>query len=98
MFYSYGYREFPIVLILEYWQAFSVFDENGDGTISTEELGHVMKALGQDLTEEEVQAMITEIDADGMLAGACALDGDILVCKMKRGIMDSWPRDMLYHL
>ena len=51
--------------VLEYWQAFSVFDVDGDGTISTEELGNVMKSLGQKLTDEEVQTMIREIDTDG---------------------------------
>ena len=54
-----------ICVILEYWQAFSVFDVDGDGTISTEELGNVMKSLGQNLTDEEVQTMIREIDTDG---------------------------------
>ncbi len=43
-----------------------MFDADGDGTISTEELGNVMKSLGQNLTHEEVQTMITEIDTDGM--------------------------------
>lgn len=52
--------------VLEYWQAFSVFDVDGDGTISTEELGNVMKSLGQKLTDEEVQTMIREIDTDGV--------------------------------
>ncbi|XP_028394071.1 calmodulin-like [Dendronephthya gigantea] len=51
--------------LLEYWQAFSVFDVDGDGTISTEELGNVMKSLGQNLTQEEIQTMIREIDTDG---------------------------------
>ena len=54
------------LLISEYWQAFTVFDEDGDGTISTQELGNVMKSLGQELTEEEIKAMINEIDNDGM--------------------------------
>lgn len=43
-----------------------MFDVDGDGTISTEELGNVMKSLGQNLTQEEIQTMIREIDADGM--------------------------------
>ena len=43
-----------------------MFDEDGDGTISTEELGNVMKSLGQNLTQEQIQTMIKEIDADGM--------------------------------
>jgi calmodulin len=59
-------HQWCILHIPEYWQAFSVFDADGDGTISTEELGNVMKSLGQNLTHEEVQTMITEIDTDGM--------------------------------
>lgn len=51
----------------EYWQAFSVFDLDGDGTISTEELGNVMKSLGQNLTQDEVLVMIRQIDEDGKL-------------------------------
>lgn len=42
-----------------------MFDENGDCTISTEELGHVMKSLGQELTKDEIQAMVNEVDEDG---------------------------------
>jgi len=45
--------------------AFKVFDRDGDGLISEEELRLTMTNLGEPLTEEEVQAMIAEADMDG---------------------------------
>jgi calmodulin len=42
-----------------------MFDKDGDGTITTKELGTVMRALGQHPTEKELHNMISEVDADG---------------------------------
>lgn len=43
---------------------FKRFDANGDGTISSAELGEALKTLGS-VTTEEIQRMMAEIDTDG---------------------------------
>ena len=49
----------------EYKKAFSLFDKDGDGTMSASELGTVMKALGVETTDEQLEEMVKEADADG---------------------------------
>ena len=49
--------------LAEYKAAFSVFDKDGDGTISAEELGTVMKALGRETGEEELAEMMAQVPA-----------------------------------
>ena len=44
---------------------FRIFDKDGDGNVSTDELGKVMRELGQNPSEDELQEMIEEIDKDG---------------------------------
>ncbi|RRT35114.1 hypothetical protein B296_00051752, partial [Ensete ventricosum] len=61
--------------ISEFKEAFSLFDKDGDGLYRSElcvqmvleimELGTVMRSLGQNPTEAELQDMINEVDADG---------------------------------
>ena len=43
-------------------EAFNVFDVDGDGTITPKELSTIMQALEEDLTEEDIEFMISEID------------------------------------
>merc|ERR1712242_312531 len=49
----------------EFREAFALFDKDGDGTISTKELGTVMNSLGQKPTPQELENMIKEVDIDG---------------------------------
>ena len=49
--------------IAEFKEAFSLFDMDGDGTITTKELGAVMRYLGQNPTEAELQYIIKEVVA-----------------------------------
>ncbi|NXX43172.1 CALMS protein, partial [Tricholaema leucomelas] len=51
--------------IAEFKEAFSLFDRDGDGCITTKELGTVMRSLGQNPTEAELRGMVGELDADG---------------------------------
>uniref|UniRef100_A0A8C9P150 EF-hand domain-containing protein n=1 Tax=Spermophilus dauricus TaxID=99837 RepID=A0A8C9P150_SPEDA len=50
--------------IAEFKEAFPLFDIDHDGTITTKGLGTIMRSLGQNPTEAELQDMINEIDAD----------------------------------
>ena len=45
--------------------AFRVFDRDGDGLISAEELKLTMNNLGEPLTDHEVKSMIEAADIDG---------------------------------
>ena len=45
--------------------AFKVFDKDGSGTISGDEIAHVMKSFGENLSDEELKIMMEEVDKDG---------------------------------
>lgn len=49
----------------EFREAFRLFDKDGDGTITKEELGRVMRSLGQFARVEELHDMLQEVDSDG---------------------------------
>ncbi|XP_038902291.1 calmodulin-like protein 11 [Benincasa hispida] len=51
--------------IVEFKEAFCLFDKDGDGCITIEELATVIRSLDQNPTEEELQDMIKEVDVDG---------------------------------
>jgi len=42
-----------------------MFDSDGDGTITSRELGTVMRSLGLSPTKVDIDAMMAEADADG---------------------------------
>ena len=46
-------------------EAFRVFDKDGNGFISADELRHIMGNLGEKMAEEEVEEMIQTADIDG---------------------------------
>ena len=53
------------LLVSVFREAFSIFDQNGNGSITSSELAQVMRTLGQNPTEEEITEMVLQIDADG---------------------------------
>lgn len=46
-------------------ETFNTFDKDGDGSITTKELGAVIKSMGQNATEAEIQDMINDMDENG---------------------------------
>ena len=47
------------------WKSFKLFDTNGDGLISLEELKEVLKQTGGILSDEQLANMIKDVDQDG---------------------------------
>ncbi|XP_065062295.1 neo-calmodulin-like [Rhopilema esculentum] len=50
---------------LDLKEAFSIFDRNGDGKISHEEIGNVLRKMGYTVSQKEVQEMLKSVDTDG---------------------------------
>jgi calmodulin len=48
----------------EFEEAFKMFDKDNDGLITIRELGTVMRTIGQNPTDIELQEMIDEVDGD----------------------------------
>uniref|UniRef100_A0A1I8HZF4 Calmodulin n=1 Tax=Macrostomum lignano TaxID=282301 RepID=A0A1I8HZF4_9PLAT len=46
------------------WEAFKAFDHNGDNYIDFAEIKKTMHFLGEEVSDEDVQSMINEADAD----------------------------------
>eukprot|EP01117_Protostelium_nocturnum_P011152 TRINITY_DN404_c0_g1_i1.p1 TRINITY_DN404_c0_g1~~TRINITY_DN404_c0_g1_i1.p1 ORF type:complete len:287 (-),score=141.19 TRINITY_DN404_c0_g1_i1:159-1019(-) len=51
--------------IAEFKEAFHLFDKDGDGKITQDELGTVLRALGQNPTDAELKATFNQVDVDG---------------------------------
>ncbi|KAH8247873.1 hypothetical protein KR038_011317, partial [Drosophila bunnanda] len=50
--------------VSEFKDAFTQFDKDGSGKVSTRELGALMRTLGQNLSEPELQDLISESEAN----------------------------------
>ena len=50
--------------VTEYRAAFDMFDRDGSGTITTEEMMSAMKSFGQNPTRRETEALIQEVDSN----------------------------------
>ena len=54
-----------VALTLDFRKAFLLFDKDGNGRITADELIDVMSTLGQSPTSREVEEMIKKADQDG---------------------------------
>ncbi|KAK2555050.1 Calmodulin [Acropora cervicornis] len=60
-----SYPHLTFTVFVEYKDAFSLFDRDNNGIITTRELSAIMRSLGFNPTEEELQTMINNVDYDG---------------------------------
>ena len=61
----------PCSYLTDFKEAFALLDKDGDGTINTKELGVLMRSLGENPTEQELEEIIREIDMDGNFYPFC---------------------------
>jgi len=54
-------------LLQEFQEAFQLFDKDNDGKLNSDELGTVMRALGQNPTQAEIKNIVKEIGGSGMV-------------------------------
>ena len=69
-----------LLLAAEIHEAFNIFDKDGDGRVSSKELGTVMRSLGQNPTEKELQDMVNEVDEDGEFGRSLLADVRLILC------------------
>ena len=80
--------------VQEFKEAFDIFDVDGGGTITVEELEEVMKSLGQKPTKAQLEATVREIDADGDRAIDFAEFLTMMLRKMNEGDPEKELRDV----
>ncbi|XP_026402123.1 caltractin-like isoform X1 [Papaver somniferum] len=68
-------------------EAFELFDTDGSGTIDAKELNVAMRALGFEMTEEQITQMIADVDKDG--SGAIDFDEFVHMMTDKMGERDT---------
>ena len=71
--------------INQFHYLFELFDKDSSGTITTKELGTVMRNLGQNPSEEELKQLIREVD----LNGDGTIDFKEFLCLMVKKMDDS---------
>lgn len=59
------YIDIPEEEIAEYRAAFDMFDKDHSGSISSKEFLKVLKNLGQNVTKEEAENILKDLDQDG---------------------------------
>jgi len=68
-------------MIAEFKMAFDIFDHDGGGDINTNELGRVMKLLGQSPSKDELEQIVEAVDVDG--SGSIDFDEFLIMMVMQ---------------
>ena len=55
-----------VISCLEFRDAFSAFDADNNGFITTKELANILRSMGLNPTEKELCRLINEVDFDGI--------------------------------
>ena len=76
----------------EFHEAFSLFDKDGGGDITVAELSDVMKSVGQNPTQIELDEIIKMVDEDG----SGTIDFDEFLILMARKLKESDTEDELF--
>ena len=71
----------PCSYLTDFKEAFALLDKDGDGTINTKELGVLMRSLGENPTEQELEEIIREIDMDGNYTHLVFLPASVVLFK-----------------
>ena len=66
------------VMLLELKEAFRLYDKDGNGYIPVDSLREILLALDDQLTGEQLNELIEEIDTDS--SGTVDFDGEWRVC------------------
>ena len=77
----------------EFREAFEEFDKDGSGAISSKELLGVMRAMGQNPTEDELNNMVMEVDLDGN----GTIEFPEFLEMMKRGVVSDQEAELRWH-
>lgn len=59
-----------LIYFSELRDAFNIFDKDGDGSITTDELHTVMMSLRQSASADDIREMIKQVDIDGNQSAA----------------------------
>lgn len=72
--------------IQEFTEIFNLFDEDGSGEITVEELAKMMEALGRTMTEDQLKAMVATVDTDG--TGSIEIDEFLMIMARDKASQD----------